>query len=492
MAIPPLHFLLKPQTNPTVFEVVRYNTIVEKKRSAAIETLAASKTTTDRAQSPDTLTKDHTSSQSEAATKGHTFPPPSPNMPIEVTYAKTTRQNIQPTNTAPNPKRIDRDNPWAGKPEPTILIIGAGTFGTSTAYHLAHQYADPSKVTVIDQAPSPPKPAASIDVNRVIRTDYASKLYCDLACETIHPWFWSEELGPYFHKVGWLMFEEQGGTLRERIRETFEGRGSTQAYDVDLGKLGEKFECMQGTDTRGFQSSYFNPEAGWCDAAQATHSFMQAAERKGVRRITGKVTELLWNKSSGRVEGAKTEDGRELRAEKIILAAGPWTSQILSPTEEQLNLPFDDRIECQIQATGLIAAYYSMTTEEVNQLNNFQMPVVVYGGLGEIIPPSHQNKLMKYANSKSGIVNSVLTTKSGHRVSVPADQYNVPECLKQETMEMVSGRVLPQFARGKKPDYWRICWDAQSPTEDFLLCPHPDRRLEGLYLATGGSFHSYK
>ena len=156
-----------------------------------------------------------------------------------------------------------------------------------------------------------------------------------------------------------------------------------------------------------------------------------------------------------------------------------------------MGLPFDDRIECQVQATGLIAAYYRMTEDEVDKLNNFQMPVVVYGGLGEIIPPRQQNKLMKYANSKSGIINSV-TLKSGHRISVPADQYDVPECLKQETMEMVSGRVLPQFARGKKPDYWRICWDAQSPTEDFLMCKHPDQRLDGLYVATGGSFHSYK
>ena len=57
---------------------------------------------------------------------------------------------------------------------------------------------------------------------------------------------------------------------------------------------------------------------------------------------------------------------------------------------------------------------------------------------------------------------------------------------------MIAERVLPAFARGKEPDYWRICWDAQSPTEDFLICAHPDPRLKNLYLATGGSFHSYK
>ncbi|KAI5360559.1 Putative FAD dependent oxidoreductase, FAD/NAD(P)-binding domain superfamily, MTOX family [Septoria linicola] len=412
-------------------------------------------------------------------------------MPVFAKYGLDGRRVMQPNNIAPNPKRIDIDHPHEGKPEPTVLIIGAGTFGTSTAYHLAQFYKDPSRITVIDSSSSAPKPAASIDVNRVIRTDYANKLYCDLACETIHPWFWSEELGPYFHKVGWLMYEEDGSNLKSRIKETFEGRGSTQAQDIDLDKISSRWSAMDGTSNTGFQSAYFNPEAGWCDAAQATHAFMLAAEKRGVRRETGKIVDLIWNRTKSRIEGARTLDGRTFEADEIVLAAGPWTSQILSPTEDELGLSPDARIECQVQATGLVAAYYRVSEAEVSQLDNFQMPVVVYGGLGEIIPPSSGNQLMKYANSRSGIINTKKLS-SGARISVPADQYEVPECLKQETKAMISEKVLPQFARGKEPDYWRICWDAQSPTEDFLICRHPDQRLKGLVLATGGSFHSYK
>ena len=287
------------------------------------------------------------------------------------------------------------------------------------------------------------------------------------------------------------MYEENGSNLKNRIKETFESRGSTQFQDLPLQKIQERFPSLEGTSNEGFQSAYFNPEAGWCDAAQATHSFMLAAEKRGVRRETGKVTELIWDRSANKITGARTLDGRTFQAEKVILAAGPWTSQILSPTEDELSLPFEKRIECQIQATGLVAAYYRVSDTEVAKLNNFQMPVVVYGGLGEIIPPSAENKLMKYANSRSGIINTV-TLSSGAKISIPADQYNIPECLKKETREMIAERVLPAFARGKEPDYWRICWDAQSPTEDFLICAHPDPRLKNLYLATGGSFHSYK
>ena len=78
----------------------------------------------------------------------------------------------------------------------------------SLAYHLAQQYKDPSKVTIIDRDDSPPKPAAAIDINRVIRTDYAKPMYSNLAYEAWHAWFWSLELQPYFHQVGWIMMDK--------------------------------------------------------------------------------------------------------------------------------------------------------------------------------------------------------------------------------------------------------------------------------------------
>jgi sarcosine oxidase/L-pipecolate oxidase len=101
---------------------------------------------------------------------------------------------------------------------------------------------------------------------------------------------------------------------------------------------------------------------------------------------------------------------------------------------------------------------------------------------------------MKYANSRSGIVHSrPCVPGSAHSISVPADQHVVPECLKRETLALIADKVAPRFTRGKEPDSWRICWDAQSPTEDFLICRHPDARLRArLTLATGGSFHGYK
>ena len=290
------------------------------------------------------------------------------------------------------------------------------------------------------------------------------------------------------------MMDEKGSNLSKRVRKVFEDRGSHQTEDVPLDKLDEKSEILKGTETKGFQNAYWNPEAGWCDAAGATASYMEAAEKRGVKRVTGHVTKLVLDTDSGRIKGVRTEDGQDLTADKIVLATGAWTSSMLSPIEDSLGIPEQDRVERQVQATGRVTAYYKMSDEAVEQLSKSKMPIVVYGRQGEVIPPSSENKLLKYNDSKTSFTNT-LTTKSGKKISVPPpdrSQNLVPEKLKRETDAIMMSKVMPEFARGKQAEYWRICYDAQTPTNDWLVCKHPHSKLSNLYLAVGGSFHSYK
>lgn len=382
--------------------------------------------------------------------------------------------------------------------EPTILIIGAGTFGVSTAYHLAQTYTDPSRVTIIDRDPSPPASAAATDINRIIRADYPSTLYCNLANEAIHAWFWSPELGPCFHKVGWLMLDEKGSSLKRRIYETLRGRGTHIMQDVALASIasatgeGRWDDVLAGTDTAGFGGAYFNPDAGWVDSASATRRYMETAVRKGVRRVVGDVVELLVDREAGRVEGVRTAVGQRLMADKVVLAAGAWTSYLVSPVEDALGLEDEDnRVERQAQATAIVSAYYRLGEEEVARMVGCEMPCVIYGRTGEVIPPCKDNGLLKYNNSATKMVNTT-TTKTGRRVSVPPmdkNQSTVPQSLKRETGAILTSKLMPQFARGE-PEYWRLCWDSCTPTEDLLLCQHPG--IKSLYIITGGSFCGYK
>ncbi|WYZ35442.1 hypothetical protein EsH8_X_000089 [Colletotrichum jinshuiense] len=380
--------------------------------------------------------------------------------------------------------------------EPTVLIIGAGTFGTSTAYHLAQTYRDASRVTVIDRwAPSSPigtKSAAAIDVNRIIRTDYVNSLYCNLANEAIHPWFWSQELGHFFHKTGWVVLDEKDSDFVARVRDTFRQRGSDYTKDVDVKSLGKKWEVLDGMMAEGLDKCYFNPEAGWCDAESATANFMAAAEKKGVRRLTGTVTELLFDKRRKQVVGVRTVDGQQLMADQIVLAAGAWTSSLLSPIEDALRIQEEGRIERQIKAVGRLSAYYTLTPQETESMCQAELPAVVYRGQAILTPPSRENQTLKINDLKTEFVNTVTTT-SGHKISVPSarNQQDVPKELKSGTERLLSA-MIPNIARDRKPDRWRICWDAKTPTEDWLMCKHPHLQLQNLYLAVGGNFSSYK
>lgn len=382
--------------------------------------------------------------------------------------------------------------------EPTILILGAGTFGTSTAYHLAHSYSDPSSITIVDRNASPPELAAAIDVNRIIRTDYANPLYCGLANEALHSWTWSLELQRFFHKTGWLVLDDagDGGRGREGVRKVFRERGFDQTVDVDVGagEVQEKWQGLEGTDVKGFEGAYFNPEAGWVEAARATRSFMEAGEKKGVKRVVGEVKGLIL--SEGVVRGVRFADGKELTADKVVLAAGAWTSSLLSPVEDKLEIAAQDRIECQARATAVVSAYYKLSAEEARRLAQpSEMPIVVYGKQGEVIPPSDEQQLLKYNLSAFMITNGVIT-ESGNTISIPTtperSQYDVPTRIKQQMETALTSKLLPDFVQNKKPEYWRICWDACTPTEDLLMCKHPHAKLGNLFVAVGGTFSGYK
>lgn len=385
-----------------------------------------------------------------------------------------------------------------GSDEPSVLIVGAGTFGTSTAYHLAQTYHDTSKVTIVDRATSPPKPAAGVDINRIIRTDYASSFYNNLAYEAWHAWFWSMELQAYFHQTGWLMMDDsKDSSLSNAIRQQYRDRGSDPTEDLSLDDLPQQWGgVLEGTDTKGFGTAYFSPEVGWCDAAGATHNFMQAAEKKGINRVNAGVARILLDEGNSRVVGVETTDGQELRADKVVIAAGAWTSSLLSPLEDTLQVSSRDRIENQLRTIGVLQIYYPVSDEEIRRFEEHKVPVIIYGQEGEVVPPHSKNKLLKYTHNHS--FTNTVTTPSGAKVTCPAgstyeSQLNdIPDALKHEAETGILSRLLPTFTKGKKADHWRICYDARTPTEDFLICKYPHGNLSGLYIATGGSSHAYK
>ena len=185
---------------------------------------------------------------------------------------------------------------------------------------------------------------------------------------------------------------------------------------------------------------------------------MKVAVERGVQYVIGDVDKLLLSDSG--VRGVTLADGSEHLGEKILLASGAWTSSLMSSAEDFLKIPTTNRFERQAKASGVCVAHYSLRPTELRLLE--EMPVIIYGEVADVQPPP-KNNLLKFTNAHS--FTNTVTTSSGQQISRPPDrdQSVVADKLKREMSERVTSRLLPHFT-GRPVEYWRICWDAVSPT----------------------------
>jgi sarcosine oxidase/L-pipecolate oxidase len=342
---------------------------------------------------------------------------------------------------------------------------------------------------VLDRALVPSPQAASSDINKIVRADYSKAFYMDLAYEAMESWTQNPVLKRYFHQTGWVMVDERGSDLADRIRKNFResGRLDTSA-DLSLEEVKSRWGgVLSGMDTTGYDKAYTNSSAGWADASGAVAALMHEAVKAGVKHEVGEVTELL---SDGEhLVGVRTADGRVFSGQKIVLATGAWTPYLMASFEPKMNLSPDDSIQQQIRAAGVCVAAFRLSEAEAEHYS--QMPVLIYGAKGEVMPPN-RDRMYKFTNANT-FLNTQPHPETGQNISVPSpDQKSVPDSLKQQSIEIIRQRVPEILDNGRTPDDWRLCWDVISPDQNQLIAQHPDPRLSNLYFATAGSFHSWK
>lgn len=371
--------------------------------------------------------------------------------------------------------------------EPSILIIGTGAFGTSLAYHLSQTYSNASNVTIVGRGFCKQFMAAAMDLNRIVRTNYVDPLYAGLAKEALREWQEHPYLQNHFHQTGWLYLNKTGDDHVDKLVCQSTGT-SRQLRSIEEAR--REFPMLRSAELDGFDKTYYNPEAGWCDAAAATTSLLSAAAALGVRHIWAEVVEVVLDESWSKIKGVTTSSGELLTADKIVLATGAWTNELLSPLEHKLNMMPGFRIEHQIKPQGAVSAYLTMTREQATEIA--ETPVIVYGSSGVVIPPSKDNQNLKLSNSFSASGHISHSDLDAPRIPEEKWEMAISESLKRNLHSSLMSKLLSDWASDVSKTSCRMCWDAVTPTDDWLIDKHPDKRLSNLYLVTGGSFHAYK
>ncbi|ETI29079.1 hypothetical protein G647_01532 [Cladophialophora carrionii CBS 160.54] len=379
----------------------------------------------------------------------------------------------------------------------SYLIVGAGVFGVSTAYHLIKKYPQAS-VTIVDRDAydADSRVAASWDWNKVVRADYDDIIYCQLGLEA-QDVFESDPLWkPYFHKTGifWICRSDYAQEVIDNYRKL--GRkADLQALPIEEARklYGGLFEDADYTDVK---EVLVNKTSGWGAAGDCLRAVTKKCIELGVKYVTAEVTSLLLDggRGRGRCVGVKTSTGQSLRASHVILSTGAYTPKLLELSAKSTGKS-DLRAEDRIVAGGITTG---MTKLDDASYGRFAaMPVGVQGytpTAGPFIgslPPTKDRELKWWGQT---------IFKNTHEV-VPGRFISAPPAQPDYAQWDVSGRLKEDINHannvfyGRKGATWkmekhRICWDAFTSSGDFIISPHA--AAQGLYVAACGSFHGFK
>ncbi|KAI0476084.1 FAD dependent oxidoreductase [Xylariaceae sp. FL0804] len=388
--------------------------------------------------------------------------------------------------------------------QPSYIIVGAGVFGTSTALHLITQHPDAS-VTLIDRDAydAPTRVAASWDWNKAVRADYRDLAYCRLALEAQAVWRHDPLWRPYYHESG--IFWISRTDIAERVVDNFRALGAAGDLEGKLYALPvEEARRLHGgifadADYAGITNVLINRSSGWADAKGALRAVTVRAVQLGVRYVTAEVETLEFDDDGedgggGACTGVRTRGGESFKASRTILSTGSFTPKLLEMTADRTGreaLRAGDRIVAAGVTTGMVTLDEAEAERFKGMPVNCQENDPSRGASNGTFPPNADRQIKWWGQCT---FKNTQEVSPGRRVSAPPPhpdyaQWQVPDRLKEDIAfanKLTFGKI------GEKWEYHshRICWDALTPSEDFIISPHA--ACAGLYVATCGSFHGYK
>ncbi|KAL7621032.1 hypothetical protein AAE478_008344 [Parahypoxylon ruwenzoriense] len=390
--------------------------------------------------------------------------------------------------------------------DPSYIVVGAGAFGTSTALHLKAKYPAAS-VTLIDRDDiynediSPSRVAASWDWNKVVRADYRDPVYCALGLAARDAWLGNELWAPFYRESGifWISRTDFALEVVDNFASCARDRGADALDVLPAGQARDLYGgVFADADYSGVEKVLVNRMSGWADAKGALRRAARTAAERGVRIVRAEVRELVFDEEEEgkgvRCVGVRSADGEVRKATHVILSTGAFTPLLLERAAESTErdaLRAGGRMVAAGVTTGLVQIDEDTAAELV------QMPVCIQenpperGASNGALPPT-EDKLLKWWGQC--IFKNTQTLPSGRQISIPPisadyEQWSVPDAL-VEDVEFAKKATFGRFGEAWKTTRHRICWDAVTPSQDFIISPHS--ACEGLYIATCGSFHGWK
>ncbi|ATY66525.1 sarcosine oxidase [Cordyceps militaris] len=371
----------------------------------------------------------------------------------------------------------------------SVIIVGAGNFGAGTALSLARRGV---QVTLLDTSAFPNPRAASHDINKIVRDDYPDLLYMRMMVKAMPMWRNNDLYKPFYHETGMLRADPTD--FAEQSIAAYKELGIENGCEMlPVDEIRRRWNGIFATaDFEGLDKVLYNPNVGFAEADKALAAVVQAGIDLGVEYVIGEMDTLAFG-LEGECIGVTLKNGSTMLADKVLMATGARTEPLLAQSApKNKKLHSGDRI----LATGAVSFYAKVHGEQKAKF----APVPVLKNCLKQVKGEAMSILadgtIKF-NCDMCFTNFQNFPATGEQMSVPPSdaKYNTwtgsdfVDFFKQRT-EMTFKGIYGDEVKDVEIESYRICWDASTPTHDFLITSHP--HCEGLFVATGGSFHGWK
>ena len=217
------------------------------------------------------------------------------------------------------------------------LIVGGGVMGASIALYLAKR-SDPLKAPVVLVDKGELGKGSSSRSGAILRTLYADRMVAQMARESMR------EYASFESRTGRSIGFRRTGVMTLATSEDEAVVERMRAMHAMLVEMGVQAEWVEGAAIRKLVRDVqvsastigvWEPDGATLNALQTIEAFTALARTYGaVTRVGTALRQLIFE--DGRVVGAVTDEG-EIRAEQVVVAAGPWTATLLG--QNGIDLP---------------------------------------------------------------------------------------------------------------------------------------------------------
>ena len=338
-------------------------------------------------------------------------------------------------------------------------VVGAGVFGSWTAYKLRLQGA---AVVLVDSYGPGNSRASSGGESRVIRLGYGpDEIYSGSAQRSLALWqqLFDRVDPSLLHRTGVLWLAREHDPYCEATLTTLQRLGARYER-LDHDELVRRFPQLEpGPIAWGI----LEPESGVLMARRAVQAVAAQARANGVDYLEEAIAPP--QSAHGKLNSIQTTSGKEIVAEYFVFACGPWLPKL-----------FPDLLGDLIHITRQEVFFFGVPPgDESFKLGRFPAWIdfndLVYG------IPNLDGRGLKIAIDAHG---PEFDPDTGQRVASTSGLNAVREYLAQRVPLLANAPVTET----------RVCQYENTSSGDFLIDRHPT--LENVWLAGGGSGHGFK